>query len=175
MARRTAGLARTTSQSVQEGRKEAKHSRLPMLGATRRSRVVVVPIANENATDCGIEAENVGTGVALIESAAVQFPPDSEWKAGSVSNLLVRALDVVNLGAKTAGQPAEDRIYIRVTYTDILGEQRTTSYFHIADDQGQWKCTGQAFVREGELLKGLENEEAWPADWLKQEGYGYLV
>jgi hypothetical protein len=68
----------------------------------------------------------------------------------------------------TPGQPDLGRVYVRVTYTDVLGEQRTTTYVHVSIVKGgAWAVTGEAIAREGQPMKAWG--DSWSTEWLAQE------
>jgi hypothetical protein len=191
MARRTASLAGLTKSSLDDARAAAKQGRLPMLTIATDAPLSV--IADNNGTRSTVFMRNVGSGIVIMQTpspttGSLQVPPDTMWGPGSSSVQLVRPGDLVQVDGSTSGQPDEKRVYIRVTYTDVLGEQRTTTFVHLAlvraRDQGmglggrkdqprtEWQPTGEGFIREGQLF--VPHEEGWDRDWLAREVRGLI-
>jgi len=124
-------------------------------------------------TVCTLTPRNDGYGPAMIVSptpseGGIQVPQDVLWQMASVSAQLVAPGDTVVVTGSHPGQPSFGRLYLRVGYTDVLGEQRTTTWVHIEQRQKEWKVTGSAHRRENQPLQKWG--DGWDTEWVAREG-----
>jgi type II secretory pathway pseudopilin PulG len=157
--------------SVAAMQEQTRQGRLPRLTPAESAKVLVSP--TNDGTTCRLKLRNDGYGPAVIvlpsaTDGGIQMPDQVGWQRGSVSAHIVPPGGEVELTGNDPSQPDFGRFYLRVAYTDVLGDQRATTYIHIAIRNGVWDVTGTAHKPEdGGLQKW---GEGWDTDWLAREG-----
>jgi hypothetical protein len=158
--------------SVLAAREAARHARLPTLTGTAEGNDLVVSVV-QIGIKCSLTLRNIGNGPALIEAPSgivggMQAPTDTLWHRARVLALVAQPGGELVFEGWTPGMPELGRFYVRVTYTDVLGEQRSTTYVHVSIVQaGGWAVTGEAIAREGQPMKTWG--DSWSTEWLAQE------
>lgn len=157
--------------SVEAIRDQARQSRLPRLTPAEPSEVPVSTTNMGTRTRLRLRNDGYGPAVIVLPTAmdgAIQMPEETLWQPGKVSAQIVPAGGEVELTGNDPGQPFSGRFYLRVVYTDVLGEQETTTYIHVEQQGNVWNVTGTLHQAAGSPVQKWG--DSWNTDWLSRQG-----
>jgi hypothetical protein len=124
-------------------------------------------------TEVEVPLQNIGRGSAAIlhpsPAPIIQFVPDENWYVGRVEHLLLPVGEATIFRARINVVPKPDiagrlTIYCGVSYTDLTGAERATTYLclrrdaesHSLEHGDKWSVHGVAIQQDDQLIHSGE-------------------